>query len=131
MEASPYGITTYTLEVDRKTTGQGPGATALLKSMANVSRGKYFNATSGASGGTGNEILQALQTIFSEIQAVNTVFSSVSLPVSVNTEGTYLNQIYIGMFRPDQNAFPRWAGNLKQYKLGLGNGRLQTRTPIP
>ena len=31
------------------------------------------------------------------------------------------------MFRPDRDAFPRWAGNLKQYKLGLGNGRLQTQ----
>ena len=67
------------------------------------------------------------KTIFSEIQAVNSVFASVSLPVSVNTEGTYLNQIYIGMFRPDRDAFPRWAGNLKQYKLGIGNGRLQTQ----
>ena len=45
----------------------------------------------------------------------------------MNTEGTYLNQIYIGMFRPDMDAFPRWMGNLKQYKLGLGNGRLQTQ----
>ena len=51
---------------------------------------------------------------------VNSVFASVSLPVSVNTEGTYLNQVYIGMFRPDSDAFPRWAGNLKQYKLGIG-----------
>jgi type IV pilus assembly protein PilY1 len=124
MEVSPYGITTYTVDVDKITTGQGPGWSALLKSIANVSRGKYFDV---GSGGAGNQILLALQTIFSEIQAVNTVFSSVSLPVSVNTEGTYLNQIYIGMFRPDQDAFPRWVGNLKQYKLGLGNGRLQTQ----
>ena len=124
MEVSPYGITTYTVDVNKVTTGQGPGWTALLKSMAGVSRGKYFDV---GSGGAGAEILTALQTIFSEIQAVNTVFSSVSLPVSVNTEGTYLNQIYIGMFRPDMDALPRWMGNLKQYKLGLGNGRLQTQ----
>ena len=124
MEVSPYGITTYTVDVDKVTTGQGPGWTALLKSMANVSRGKYFDVSSG---GGGSEIRTALQTIFSEIQAVNTVFASVSLPVSVNTEGTYLNQIYIGMFRPDRDALPRWVGNLKQYKLGLGNGRLQTQ----
>ena len=55
------------------------------------------------------------------------MFASVSLPVSVNTEGTYLNQIYIGMFRPDADGFPRWVGNLKQYKLGSRNGRLQTQ----
>ena len=38
---------------------------------------------------------------------------------------TYLNQVYIGMFRPDELAFPRWAGNLKQYRLGLVNGALR------
>ncbi len=39
--------------------------------------------------------------------------------MSVNTQGTYLNQVFVGMFRPDQDALPRWNGNLKQYKLGL------------
>jgi len=124
MEQSPYGITTYTVDVDRVTTGQGPGWTALMKSMAGVSRGKYFDVSSG---GAGEEILEALQTIFSEIQSVNTVFSSVSLPVSVNTEGTFLNQIYIGMFRPDKDAFPRWVGNVKQYKFGIGTNGLETQ----
>ena len=102
MEASPYGITTYTVDVDKVTTGQGPGWTALLKSMASVSSGKYFDVSSRRR--RRRRSRDALKTIFSEIQAVNTVFASVSLPVSVNTEGTYLNQIYIGMFRPDQ----RW-----------------------
>lgn len=60
----------------------------------------------------------ALQTIFNEIMAVNTVFASVALPVSVNVRGTFLNQIYMGQFRPDADARPMWAGNLKQYKLG-------------
>ena len=46
------------------------------------------------------------------------MFASVSLPVSVNPQGYYLNQIYVGMFRPDGAALPRWVGNLKQYKLG-------------
>ena len=49
--------------------------------------------------------------------SVNTVFASASLPVSANTQGTYLNQVYIGMFRPDGNALPRWVGNLKQYQF--------------
>ena len=124
MEASPLGVTTYTVDVNKLTTGQGPGWTALLRSMAGVSKGKYFDVSSA---GTGQQITDALKTIFSEIQAVNTVFASVSLPVSVNTEGTYLNQIYIGMFRPDQDAFPRWVGNLKQYKLGLAGGSLETQ----
>ena len=91
--------------------------------MASTSGGKYFD---GGSGATGAEIRNAMGVIFSEIQAVNSVFASVSLPVSVNTEGTYLNQVYIGMFRPDEKALPRWSGNLKQYKLGIVNDALRT-----
>ena len=86
--------------------------------MAGVSSGKYFDVTS-----SGSQIADALNGIFSEIQSVNSVFASVSLPVSVNTQGTFLNQVYIGMFRPDQDSFPRWNGNLKQYKIGTYFGK--------
>lgn len=74
--------------------------------------GKYFPATNY------NAIYQNILKILNEIQAVNSVFASSSLPVSVNAQGTYLNQIYMGMFRPDPNGLPRWVGNLKQYKFG-------------
>lgn len=116
MKKSPLGITTYTIDVSQGTGGNGPANSALLKSMASVSQGKYFLVNSE---NDGSEIVKALNSIFSEVQAVNTVFASVSLPVSVNTQGTYLNQVFIGMFRPDEQARPRWAGNLKQYKLGF------------
>lgn len=120
MKKSSLGVVTYTIDVNKVTTGQGPGWTALLRSMAGVSGGKYFDVTS-----TGTEIADALNTALSEIQSVNSAFASVSLPVSVNTQGTYLNQVFIGMFRPDANSLPRWAGNLKQYKLGLTGGQLR------
>ncbi len=113
MKASSLGITVYTIDINKLTTGQGPGWTALLKSVASVSGGKYFDVA-----GNTTAISNALNTILSEIQSVNSVFASVSLPVSVNTQGTYLNQVYVGMFRPDADALPLWAGNLKQYKLG-------------
>ncbi|MES2675221.1 MAG: pilus assembly protein PilY [Pseudomonadota bacterium] len=114
MKTSNLGIVTYAIDVNKVTTGQGPGWTALLKSASRgVGGGKYFDVTS-----SGTQILDALNLIFTEIQSVNSVFASVSLPVSVNTQGTYLNQVYVGMFRPDENSLPRWAGNLKQYKLG-------------
>lgn len=119
MKASSYGIVTYTIDVDPSSSGQGPGWTALLKSMASVGGGKYFSVTSGSGGAA---IANAINTALSEIQAVNSVFASVSLPVSVNTQGTYLNQVFIGMFRPDATDFQRWAGNLKQYKLGYPSG---------
>lgn len=121
LRKSPASVITYTIDVDPGTTGQGPGWSAVLKSMAATSNGKYF-AVSSASGGA--EISEALSQILSEIQAVNTVFASVSLPVSVNTEGTYLNQVFIGMFRPDEKGLPRWRGNLKQYRLAMVNGEL-------
>ena len=120
MKKSSLGITTYTVDINKVTTGQGPGFTALLKSMAGVSSGKYFDVTD-----SGSQIADALNNIFSEIQSVNSVFASVSLPVSVNTQGTFLNQVYVGMFRPDADSYPRWNGNLKQYKLGFLNNVLQ------
>ncbi|MBI3479424.1 MAG: hypothetical protein HY016_03570 [Nitrosomonadales bacterium] len=84
---------------------------ALLSSMARNGSGKYF-AT-----GNATELQQAILRIFNEVQAVNSVFASSSLPVSVNAQGTYLNQIYMGMFRPDSGGQPRWYGNLKQYQF--------------
>ncbi|MHB9796940.1 pilus assembly protein [Pseudomonas sp. MT3] len=121
MKKSALGITTYTVDVDKVTNGQGPGWSALLQSMSNVSGGHYFDVSSDGSG-----IADALDAIFSEIQDTNSVFASVTLPVSVNTQSTYLNQVFVGMFRPDRDSFPRWAGNLKQYKLGMVDGKLQT-----
>jgi type IV pilus assembly protein PilY1 len=111
------GVKVYTVEAAMATGGQGPGWTALLKSMATQSKGEYYDITAGPN--LGVALSGALDDIFSKIQSVNSVFSSVSLPVSVNTQGTYLNQVFVGMFRPDDSAYPRWNGNLKQYKLGL------------
>lgn len=109
-------VITYTVEVNPVLTGQGPAMTALLKSMAFHGKGKYFGVTDDASGAA---IADALNQIFAEIQAVNSVFAATTLPISVNTQGTNLNQVYIGMFRPDAQKAPRWLGNLKHYQLAL------------
>ena len=105
------GITTYTVGLLGPSCQ--PDYPALMTSMAKVGGGKYF-ATSSY-----DEISTAILKILNEIQAVNSVFSSASLPVSVNAQGTYLNQIFLGMFRPDASANPRWVGNLKQYQFIL------------
>jgi type IV pilus assembly protein PilY1 len=115
MKKSTLGVVTYAIDVDPVTSGQGPGWTQLLKSMAAVSSGKY----SAVDSSVGGSIAAAITGALSEILAVNGVFASVSLPVSVNTQGTYLNQVFVGMFRPDANANPRWMGNLKQYQMGF------------
>lgn len=87
----------------------------LIKSMAGNGGGKYFYVSAGDVAA----LISALNTILTEVQATNSVFASVSLPVSVNAQGTSLNQVYVGMFRPDATAAPRWVGNLKQYQLGF------------
>lgn len=120
MKADALDVTVYTLDVNKETTGQGPGWTALMKSMASQSSGKYFDVAS-----SGTQILDALNNILTEIQSVNSVFASVSLPLSVNTQDTLLNQVFVGMFRPDPDANPRWVGNLKQYKIGKAGTEVQ------
>jgi type IV pilus assembly protein PilY1 len=122
MHSNSLGVVTYTIDVDPSTKPQGLGWTALLQSMANVSNGKYTAVSSDTGGG--QQIADAMAGDLSEMQSVNSAFASVSLPVSVNTQGSYLNRVFIGMFRPDPNAAPRWMGNLKQYKLGIFNNAL-------
>lgn len=99
--------------------------TALLDSIAKnggTGRGGAFTV-----GGDLKALIDAFKRIFTQIASVNSAFASASLPISVNSQGTYLNQVYIGMFRPDGNALPRWAGNLKQYQFALsGTGSAQT-----
>ena len=114
--AGTQNVITYTVEVNPGTTGQGPAMTGLLNSIANNGKGKYFGVTDDAGGAA---ITNALNTIFSEVQSVNSVFAATTLPVSVNVRGTNLNQVYIGVFRPDANKAPYWLGNLKMYNLAL------------
>jgi type IV pilus assembly protein PilY1 len=103
-------IITYTIAVSAPSK-TNDDYVAFSKSMAVNGGGRFFQAS------TADEIKQAILRILNEVQAVNSVFSSSSLPVSVNAQGTHLNQIFVGMFRPDEHASPRWMGNLKQYQL--------------
>ncbi|MBI4937848.1 MAG: hypothetical protein HY846_06460 [Nitrosomonadales bacterium] len=109
--ASTQSIITYTVGI-LGASCQAQYA-ALLDNMAEYGGGKYFATSDYTS------MVSAILQILNEIQAVNSVFASSSLPVSVNAQGTYLNQIYMGMFRPDAGAKPRWVGNLKQYSFGI------------
>jgi type IV pilus assembly protein PilY1 len=107
-------VITYTIDVLPGVAGS-PDHTALLQSMADHGKGRYFVVNNTTTTG---ELENALRQIFQEVQAVNSVFASVALPVSVNVRGTNLNQVYIGQFRPDSRRKPRWFGNLKMYKIG-------------
>lgn len=62
-------------------------------------------------------LIDAISRVMRQVMAANSVFAAPVLPVSANTQGTYANQVFIGMFRPDGNGLPRWMGNLKQYQF--------------
>ena len=66
-----------------------------------------------------NDFELALADAFSRILSRNSVFASVALPAAANEQSTFLNQVFVGLFRPDGSGDPRWFGNLKQYQLGI------------
>jgi type IV pilus assembly protein PilY1 len=107
-------VTTYTLDVFNAQ--QNADHTALMLSTARQGGGKYFAARNQEA------IEKALEEILSEILSVNSTFASVSLPISHDTRTQNENQVFVGMFRPDPKALPRWAGNLKRYQLGVFDG---------
>jgi type IV pilus assembly protein PilY1 len=121
LSATLYGqqkVTTYTIAIQTPTDNQFNNASEksarkLLESAALQGGGEY------ALGQDGQAVLKAIMSALRKMQPVNSVFAAVTLPVSVNVRGTFLNQVYMGQFRPDANARPRWPGNLKQYQIGL------------
>jgi Tfp pilus tip-associated adhesin PilY1 len=112
--AGTQNVFTYVVEVNPQSTGLGPDMTALMRSVASNGKGRYFGVTDSASG---TEIVDALNAIFNEIQDKESVFAATTLPVSANVQGTHVNQVYVGVFRPDANKAPRWLGNLKMYNF--------------
>ncbi|MEV8522384.1 PilC/PilY family type IV pilus protein [Dyella marensis] len=112
---NPQNIITYTIAV---TDGSNPDYVQFLQSMSSHGGGKAFVVNINDPNAL-NALVNDLLQIFNEVQSINSVFASVSLPVSVNSQGVSLNQVYVGVFRPDPTAQPRWIGNLKQYQLGL------------
>jgi type IV pilus assembly protein PilY1 len=83
----------------------------VLKRAASVGGGRYFPVTKQ------EDISLALAEIGAEIRAYNSTFAAASLPISATNRSQSLNQVFIGMFRPDKKPRPRWMGNLKQYQL--------------
>ena len=118
-KVSTVAAVTYTLEVGPSNTGQGPYNTSLLQSMGTQGKGGYFSAIDAST------LNAALTRIFNDIQAVNSVFASASLPLSSDNTGAFLNQVYMGVFRPDAQGNQRWLGNVKQYAFAVdGNKNL-------
>jgi type IV pilus assembly protein PilY1 len=110
--AGLQNVITYTIaQYNPTNTGGLAKMVTQLTSMAAQGGGAYYTAT------TVDQLVLAFGDIISTIQGKDSVFVSAALPVSVNTQGTFLNQVFIGMFRPDAAGSPKWLGNLKQYQL--------------
>lgn len=104
-------VATFTVDVYNKQ----PNAdhTALMFSAAKIGGGHYYAATN-------EKALEfALTDILLKIKAENSTFAAASLPVNATNRAQNENQVFIGMFRPDGAAKPRWFGNLKRYQLML------------
>jgi type IV pilus assembly protein PilY1 len=104
-------VITYT--IDAYNDQQNVQFSDMLKDMARQGGGDSYQA------GNESALQVALNTIVTKILAVNSVFAAVALPVSVNQRGSYLNQVYLGVFRPDAERAPNWPGNLKQYQIAV------------
>jgi len=103
------GTVTYVLDAYKDQ--QNVAYSTSLQYAAKIAGGRYFQVSKQS------DILAALSSILADIQAVNSTFASASLPVSAQNRAQDQNQVFIGMFRPDPNAYPRWMGNLKSYQL--------------
>lgn len=110
-------VVTYVL--DAYNAQQNTGYSNSLINAAKVGGGRYFAVNSQSA------ILSAISSIFAEIQSANSTFAAASLPVNTTNRAQDKNQVFIPMFRPDPNAYPRWMGNLKQYQLINTNGSVQ------
>ena len=102
-------VTTYT--IDTFNANQNADQSALLFNAARVGGGKYFQAKNR------NALVNALKQILTEVQAVNSAFSSASLPVNATNRAQNENQVFIGVFKPDKTKDPVWFGNMKRYQL--------------
>lgn len=103
------GISVYIL--DAYNAQQNVSHSRVLQRAALVGGGKYFAVKNQ------QQIELAIKQILAEINALNATFATASLPISATNRSQNLNQVFIGMFRPDGQAEPRWMGNLKQYQL--------------
>jgi type IV pilus assembly protein PilY1 len=84
----------------------------LLKSMAIQGGGSYYEVN-----GNLGTLVDSFRNFFVSINAANEAFAPSTLAPSAGSGGLDINQVYLGMFRPDKN--PRWFGNLKLYQFAL------------
>ena len=111
-------ITTYILDANNAGTGpyNAQYSTSLQAAAAQAGPNNYYNVKSST------DIVAAISKILLDIQSVNSAFAATSLPASATNRSVDQNEVFLGLFRPDGLAAPRWYGNLKRFQLILNNG---------
>jgi type IV pilus assembly protein PilY1 len=109
--AGQQNVKTYVIDVFKDQPSAAQNSLLFNMARAGGSETQYFQAKNET------ELDFAFNRIFAEIQSVNTVFAAASLPVSATNRAQNENQVFFGMFRPDELALPRWHGNLKRYQI--------------
>ncbi|MDX1407409.1 MAG: PilC/PilY family type IV pilus protein, partial [Saprospiraceae bacterium] len=80
-----------------------------------------------AAGGTGSahelgvdpdDLVELLSNIFESILSVSTTFVAPSVPVNVFNRSQTEDQVFLALFKADENGLPFWPGNLKKLQIG-------------
>jgi type IV pilus assembly protein PilY1 len=88
-----------------------------------------------AAGGTGvplplsedpQELVDIFNDIFKQVLSISSTFVSASIPVNVFNRAEVVDNVFLALFQPDEDAKPFWIGNVKKLKLG----GLDTGTPF-
>lgn len=109
--AGQQNVKTYVIDVFKDQPDARQNSLLLNMARAGGGESQYFQATNES------QLEFALTKTFAEIQSVNSVFAAASLPVSATNRAQNENQVFFGLFRPDELALPRWYGNLKRYQI--------------
>ncbi|MEJ2177115.1 MAG: hypothetical protein P8Y12_04020, partial [Gammaproteobacteria bacterium] len=82
-----------------------------------------YAAAGGTTGAIGMDLtdidltLDRIIDVLEQVLSVSTTFVSPTLPSNVFNRTDLLNQVYIAIFKADENLRPRWTGNLKRLHI--------------
>lgn len=89
-----------------------PVAVDFLEDLAVEGKGGFYNVN------TAQDLTTAFDTILQSVRATASTFVAPGATVNQFNRLSHRAEVYFSVFKPDSS--PRWAGNLKRYKL-LGN----------
>ncbi len=89
-----------------------PNAVNFLEELASEGNGGFYNVS------TSSQLATAFDSIIQNIRSTASTFVAPGATVNQFNRLSHRAEVYFSVFKPD--ATPRWAGNLKRYKL-LGN----------